>query len=219
MQSLFCESTNETKLYSEIIPPRRVPTQFLAYQQLQYRYEDKSAPFLVCCVAPAGFRKSTLISAWLHWLYVNHKEKWQTLAPTGIASTQVSGATIHAALLLTADGKSTLHDNHEQLKRFKSTPGFIFDECMMLNQKIMTQFKSYASSIHWSPACAQQAAQTSSGTDHYCYVEICDRFHQPQKIHHNHSGQHTLSKNSLKSLCSKKIDATHEHRAFAKSKS
>ena len=105
-QGTGLEHSEDVSELGKDVPPRPVPTQFLAYQQLQYRYEDKSAPFLVRCVAPAGFGKSTLISAWLQWLYVNHKEKWQTLAPTGIASTQVSGATIHAALLLAADGKT-----------------------------------------------------------------------------------------------------------------
>ena len=105
MQSLFCEASKENKSYLDFEPPRPVPTQFLAFQQLQYRFEDKSAPFLVCCVAPAGFGKSTLISGWLHWLYVNHQEKWQTMAPTGIASTQVAGATMHAVLLANFDCK------------------------------------------------------------------------------------------------------------------
>ena len=45
---------------------------------------------------------------------------------------------MHAALLANFVCKSTLHHNQEQLKRFKTTPGFIIDECMMLNQKIMS---------------------------------------------------------------------------------
>ena len=51
MQSLFCEASKENKSYLDFEPPRPVPTQFLAFQQLQYRFEDKSSPFLVCCVA------------------------------------------------------------------------------------------------------------------------------------------------------------------------
>ena len=138
MQQLYCEESKEMKLYSDFNPARQVPTQYLAFQQLQYRYADTTAPFLVCCVAPAGFGKSTLISAWLHWLYVNHKEKWQTVAPTGIAATQIKGATIHAALVCTPDYESKIADHPTELARFTTTPGFIIDECMMLSSKIMS---------------------------------------------------------------------------------
>ena len=69
----------------------RPPSQYIAFQQLQFRFND-GVPIAVCLVAPAGFGKSELLAAWRSYATLQGTP-WDAVAPTGVAASQVGGTT------------------------------------------------------------------------------------------------------------------------------
>ena len=66
MQRRWDVDANCYRLYHQFTPPRRVPSQYLAFDQLRLRFL-KGQPILVSILAPAGYGKSELLSAWLNF--------------------------------------------------------------------------------------------------------------------------------------------------------
>eukprot|EP00973_Karenia_brevis_P038369 5290125-Karenia_brevis.AAC.1 len=52
MFKLWDDVAQDYRLHSEFVPPRPTPTQYLAYEQLKFRFDAQEALF-VCLVAPA----------------------------------------------------------------------------------------------------------------------------------------------------------------------
>eukprot|EP00973_Karenia_brevis_P056584 7871813-Karenia_brevis.AAC.1 len=52
MLKLWDDESQEYRLHSEFSPARPTPTQYLAYEQLKFRFSAQEALF-VCLVAPA----------------------------------------------------------------------------------------------------------------------------------------------------------------------
>ncbi len=113
----------------EQVRPDRPPSQLLALHQLMHRFHGNH-PIFVCIPPPAGFGKSELISAWLHFTAL-HGVLWEAIAPTGVAATQVAGSTLHNFGMLDTEGVSTLLQHPERVAHFQRVAGLIIDECMM----------------------------------------------------------------------------------------
>ena len=137
MQLLWDPVSMTRKLYTstDFALPQPAPSQFLAFEQLVFRYKSID-PLYVCVVAPAGHGKSTLIAAWLLWLY-KHGARWEVAAATGIAASQVAGVTLHALLLADTEFNSRLHEDEEKQRDFRLIEGFIIDEAMMVNWRVV----------------------------------------------------------------------------------
>ena len=64
MQQLWDPASQKYDLWYNFTPQRRVPSQYLVFQQLKFRLEA-GEPIIVGIVAPAGYGKSELIAAFL----------------------------------------------------------------------------------------------------------------------------------------------------------
>ena len=106
MQRLWDFDANCYRLYHQFTPPRQVPFQYLAFDQLRLRFL-KGQPILASILAPAGYGKSELLSSWLHFT-TSHGLQYAVCAVTGVAATQLSGCTIHNLLSLRADGSTDI---------------------------------------------------------------------------------------------------------------
>ena len=95
--------------------------------------------FLVSILAPAGYGKSELLSAWLHFT-ASHGSKYAVCAVTGVAATQLGGCTIYNLLSLRADGSTDI-ENHTERKRYlEEVQGIIIDEAMMAEYALGNNF-------------------------------------------------------------------------------
>ena len=117
LQKIWDESTNSYRHYSDVLPSRCVPSQYLAFLQLRHRLEN-ALPCLVCIAAPAGFGKTELVSALLHYL-VAKGVHWECIAVTGVAASQIAGVTVHSFILASAEGDSCLFINAEKKAEFE----------------------------------------------------------------------------------------------------
>ena len=135
LQKIWDVSTNSYRHYSDVLPSRSVPSQYLAFLQLRHRLEN-ALPCLVCIAAPAGFGKTELVSALLHYL-VAKGVHWECIAVTGVAASQIVGATIHSLIQASAEGDSTLYSSPEKKAEFEKIHGFVFDEAMMAEEDIV----------------------------------------------------------------------------------
>ena len=115
-----------------------MPSQYLAFQQLQLRF-DAGEPILVAVVAPAGFGKSELIAAWKYYTALRG-HRWEAIAVTGVAATQVGGATVHNFLSMSTDGATTILGQPLQRERLEAVQGIILDEAMMAEVDVVMKF-------------------------------------------------------------------------------
>ena len=109
LQKIWDVNTNSYRHYSDVLPPRPVPSQYQAFLQIQHRLEN-ALPCLVCIAAPAGFGKTELVSALLHYL-ITKGIHWECIAVTGVAASQIAGATVHSLIQASAEGYSSLFSN------------------------------------------------------------------------------------------------------------
>ena len=112
LQNYWDFGTGAYKRYDEFEPPRTAPSQFLALQQLRYRYQQGAA-ICVALVAPAGYGKSDLLKAWELEMRLAGTPA-TVLGPTGIAASNCGGSTIHSFLYLGNDGVSKLMQSQEK---------------------------------------------------------------------------------------------------------
>ena len=117
------------------VPPREVPSQFLAFDQLRLRLLQ-GHPIIVSIVAPAGFGKSELIAAWMLFTH-SQKRSWATVAVTGVAATQVAGTTLHNFILLRTDGETALANDPDRCQQLRRLHGLIVDEAMMAEDRVI----------------------------------------------------------------------------------
>ena len=110
-------------------PERTVPTQFLAFEQLRFRWHS-GEPIAVAVVAPAGFGKSELIAA-LMYFCVTVAATCQTIAVTGVAAANCGGCTLHSFALLRSDGTTSIANNAQVREKLRETQVLIIDEAMM----------------------------------------------------------------------------------------
>ena len=124
-QALWDEKSSTYLKYSEHSPPKPVPTQYLALQQLRQRCENPG-PLLVAVPAPAGYGKTQLIFAWLAYLrtvLINGiQPNWAVMAITGVAASNTGGSTAHAFFQLRKEGNSGLYNDREAKKVFQTVP-------------------------------------------------------------------------------------------------
>jgi hypothetical protein len=132
---LLWDPVSKTRKHYTTMNVASPPSQHLAFEQLVFRY-IMGAPLFVCTVAPAGHGKSTLIAAWLLWLY-QRGARWEVAAATGIAASQVAGVTLHSLLLADTDFNSKLHEDREKQNELRSIEGYVLDEAMMLSWRIV----------------------------------------------------------------------------------
>ena len=110
----------------------RPPTQWIAFEQLRYRWEC-AEPILVDSPEQAGFGRSALISAWR--LFTQLKgERWEVLAPSGVAAVQVGGTTLHYAARMSGSGAANMQPHSDESAELQSTHGIIIDEIRMLGE-------------------------------------------------------------------------------------
>ena len=81
--------------------------------------------------APAGYGKSELLSAWLHFVTA-HSSQWRVLSITGVAATQLGGSTVHNFALLRADGSTDVLHNLKRRAEIAEVAGLIIDEALLL---------------------------------------------------------------------------------------
>ena len=98
LEEKFCKvwdgGSGSYRRYDEV--GRKPPSQFLALQQLKFRFEN-NVPIMIAVAAPAGYGKSQIIMAWLMYLQTrNPVPKWVVLAITGVAASNAGGTTLHA---------------------------------------------------------------------------------------------------------------------------
>ena len=118
---LWDEETCCYKHWMDFDKPAQVPSQHLALQQLKFRYQLHE-PLMVALVAPAGFGKSELISAWLHWIHLKGHQ-WEVCATTGVAAVQMGGCTLHHLLLCRKDGTTDVANDVEHRRRLQRLQG------------------------------------------------------------------------------------------------
>ena len=135
LQKVWDASRNSYRHYAEVSPSRSIPSQYLAFEQIRHRLEN-DIPCLVCIAAPAGFGKTELVSALLHYL-VAKGIHWECIAVTGVAASQIVGSTVHSLIQASAEGESSLFTNAEKKAEFEKMQGFIFDEAMMAEEDIV----------------------------------------------------------------------------------
>ena len=128
LQLRWDDTQGSYRLWSEI-PGMPLPSQYVAFQQLKLRFEQ-GAPILAAVVAPAGFGKSELIAAWRCFTELSGA-CWQAVAVTGVAATQVAGATLHNFLRMQTDGSTAILKFPEERQRLEAVQGIILDEAMM----------------------------------------------------------------------------------------
>ena len=159
MGNLWDSDRGEYRRYDEFQPARRPPSQLLAFEQLQYRY-NHGKPILVTVVAQAGHGKSTLCAAWLAWLATRDPpEIWEIAAPTGIAATQLGGVTLHALLSMDTDGYSELANDPQRLRSFQRISGFAIDEFGMCTFVILNdQFAMFCCQYPLLPSLRRPGA-------------------------------------------------------------
>ena len=145
MQKLWDCDANCYRLYHQFTPPRRVPSQYLAFDQLRLRFL-KGQPILVSILAPAGYGKSELLSAWLHFT-ASHGSQYAVCAVTGGAATQLGGCTIHNLLSLRADGSTDIQNHPERKRYLEEVQGIIIDEAMMAEYALRNNFTEVLRSV------------------------------------------------------------------------
>ena len=114
-QMLWDQDEGCYKKWYDFLQPMQIPSQHLAFQQLKFRYQ-LNEPLLVALVAPAGFGKSELISAWLHWIRLKG-QTWEVCATTGVAAVQMGGCTLHHLLMCRTDGTTDVVSDADQRKK------------------------------------------------------------------------------------------------------
>ena len=120
--ALWDEETSAYRKHSEHTPPKQMPTQYLALQQLEQRWENPT-PLLVAVPAPAGYGKSQLILAWLAYLRSRPDQpEWAVLAITGVAASNTGGSTVHAFFQLRKEGNSGLYIDTQAANEFRTVP-------------------------------------------------------------------------------------------------
>ena len=68
--SLYDPDSKDYKKWDEFTDtPRQRPSQATTFEQLKFRFKQKQ-PIIAAIVAPAGFGKSELLHAWLHYTAV-----------------------------------------------------------------------------------------------------------------------------------------------------
>ena len=137
MQNVWDSRDGVYKKWNEFTPPRSIPAQYKAFQQLKYRFQDPTQFIAVALVAPAGFGKSELLSAWLHFL----EERgvcWEPLGITGIAAAQLSGRTVHNFALLRADGSTSILTSDIARQHLRHVQGLLIDEAFMAEDELLS---------------------------------------------------------------------------------
>ena len=123
--ALWDEETSAYRKHSEHSPPKQMPTQYLALQQLKQRWEN-ATPLLVAVPAPAGYGKSQLILAWLAYLRSRDDQpQWAVLALTGVAASNTGGSTVHAFFQMRKEGNSGLFIDAQAANEFRKVPWFL----------------------------------------------------------------------------------------------
>ena len=118
-------------------PPRRVPSQYLAYLALLKRLDDP-ASFFVALVAPAGFGKTELLASLrLHCCLRNKPIAMTSLAVTGVAASQNAGSTVHNYFWLNVDGESNILNSESGRRRLAGLQLLVVDEAMMAESALM----------------------------------------------------------------------------------
>ena len=138
MQQLWDFDAKCYRLYSDFKPPRNVPSQYLAFDQLRLRFLQ-GEPIIAGIVAPAGFGKSELLSAWMHFL-ASRGCKHQVCGVTGIAGTQLGGCTVHNLLSLRADGSTDIQQHPERRRFVEELECIMIDEAFMAEEALITAF-------------------------------------------------------------------------------
>lgn len=135
LQSLRDDNVHEYRKYDEFEPARALPSQLKAFAELRRRLEH-DIPILICIVAPAGYGKTELLSALLH--YLSYKSiSSECVAVTGVAASQIAGTTVHALVQSSADGTSNIFANPEKKEEFAALQIIIFDEHFMAEEDIV----------------------------------------------------------------------------------
>ena len=147
--------------WNEFDPPKAVPSQHLALKQLQLRFEHDQ-PIIVAIVAPAGFGKSELLSAWLHWARLKG-QCWEVCATTGVAAVQLGGCTLHHLIMVRQDGSTDVTSDADHRKRLQSMQGVVIDEAMMVEEHIMNTLLSVLQQIPLLPALRRRNAHPKFG--------------------------------------------------------
>ena len=138
MQRLCDFHANCYRLYHQVTPPREVPFQYLAFDQLRLRFLKGQAIF-ASILAPTGYGKRELFSAWLHFT-ASHGSQYAVCEVTGVAATQLSGCTIHNLLSLRADGSTNIECHPERRRYLEEVQGSIIDEAMMAEYVLGNNF-------------------------------------------------------------------------------
>ena len=122
LQSVWDLQTREYRLWNEFQPPRKVPSQYSAFEQLRLRWKN-NIPILAALIAPAGFGKTELAAAWLY-LMASLDAVWELCAVTGVAAAQLGGTTLHSLLRMRADGTSALSADPEHRRHIQLMEGY-----------------------------------------------------------------------------------------------
>ena len=138
MQKLWDFNEKCHRLWSDFVPPRPVPSQYLAFDQLRLRFSS-GQPILVSICAPAGYGKSELLSAWLHYTAAQGC-KYQVCAVTGVAATQLGGCTLHNLLSLRSDNSTDILQHPDRRQELELLEGIIVDEAMMAEYDLIKSF-------------------------------------------------------------------------------
>ena len=160
-QMLWDREESCYKKWYDFKQPMRIPSQHLAFQQLKFRYE-RHEPLLVALVAPAGFGKSELISAWLHWIRLKG-QTWEVCATTGVAAVQMGGCTLHHLLMCRTDGTTDVVSDTDQRKKLQRIQGLAIDEAMMVEEKIMLTLMSVLQQVPLMPELRRKNALPKFG--------------------------------------------------------
>ena len=160
-QMLWDQDESCYKKWYDFQQPMQIPSQHLAFQQLKFRYE-RHEPLLVALVAPAGFGKSELISAWLHWIRLKG-QTWEVCATTGVAAVQMGGCTLHHLLMCRADGTTDVVSDTDQRKKLQRIQGLAIDEAMMVEEKIMLTLMSVLQQVPLLPELRRKNALPKFG--------------------------------------------------------
>ena len=168
LQKIWDPTSNTYRHYSDVHPPRGMPSQYLAFLELRYRLES-GLPVLVCIAAPAGFGKTELVSSLLHYL-VSKNIHWECIAVTGVAASQIVGGTVHSLIQASAEGDSALFNNVEKKAEFEKIQGFIFDEAMMAEEEIVFKLIERCQQIPLQEALRRRTASLYSGIEIYFFV-------------------------------------------------